>query len=104
MLNFNVNKVTIYHFYSNYIVYTFVPNYLSFGGVFPYFLALFRLPGSESGIHIRIQAAIECGSVSETLPATKPITVLSTHHVLYITITTKTLLPTILLFLSAQYR
>jgi hypothetical protein len=50
-----------------------MPNYLSFGGVFPFILFLLMPlgPGSEFGMWIRILEAIECGSGSETLVATK---------------------------------
>jgi hypothetical protein len=48
MFNFE-NKVTIIHYFTNYIAFIlFVPNYRSFGCVFPFFLALFRPPGSGS--------------------------------------------------------
>jgi hypothetical protein len=49
MLNFNENKVTINSLIPITVIFIlFMPNYLSFGCVFFYILALFKPPGSGS--------------------------------------------------------
>jgi hypothetical protein len=60
MFNFNENKVTLNHFYTNYRYITgtfytvlFRPHHLSFSCVFPFILPFMRPPGPGSASGMR---------------------------------------------------
>jgi hypothetical protein len=72
MFNFNKTEVTIIIVILITLIFIlFMINYLTFGSVFYFILALFGPPGSGSGFRQPIECG-PCGSGSETLQVTVP--------------------------------